>query len=397
MKTANKIALGLGVAALAALALWALKPQPVAVETAEVKRGAFEQTVSDDGKTRVRDRFIVSAPLAGRTERMRLKAGDAVTAGQVIAVLTPTAPALLDARAERELSERGGTTAAQHLRARAEVQKAEAQAAQARADRDRAAKLAGEGFVAPAARELSELALRTAERSFEAAKFAEHAAEHEAAQARAALSRYRAGDTGTRWEVKSPIAGRVLRVAQESEAEVALGAPLAEIADARRLEAVVEVLSQEAVSIQPGMAARIELGGGVAPLAARVQRIEPAAFTKVSALGVEEQRVNVVLDIVDNLERVQTIGDGFRIEAHIAVFRAEDAVTVPVGALFREGTGWAVFVADNERAVKRAVRTTRRNGVDAMVDEGLKPGERVVMYPSDALKDGARISARGAQ
>jgi len=336
----------------------------------------------------------VFAPLAGRVERIRLKAGDPVEQGQVVALLAPSAPAFLDARAVRELQARVGAAEAQQLRARAEVARVMAQRDQARADSDRQMKLFKEGFLSATAREQAELALRTAERTVEAARFAEDAAGHELGQARAALARYRSGDVGSKWEVTSPVQGSVLKVVQESEGAVALGAPLLELADARSLEAVVDVLSQESVAIRPGMPARIELGRGVAPLAARVRLIEPAAFTKISALGVEEQRVNVVLDFVEPLDRIQTIGDGFRVEAAIITHRVADAVKVPVGALFRDGEGWAVFVADGGQAVKRAVRATQRNGTEAMVEDGLRPGERVVVYPSDALRDGARIRVR---
>jgi HlyD family secretion protein len=394
MRTRNKIALGIGGVAVAALVVWALRAPPISVELAPVERGAFEQTVSDDGKTRVRERYTVFAPLAGRVERIRLKAGDPVEQGQVVALLTPVAPALLDARAVRELQARVGAAEAQQLRAKAEVARVMAQRDQARADFDRQAKLYKDGFISATAREQAELALRTAERTVEAARFAEDAAGHEFSQARAALARYKSGDAGARWEVTSPVRGSVLKVVQESEGAVALGAQLLELADARSLEVVVDVLSQESVAIRPGMPARIELGRGVAPLAARVRIVEPAAFTKISALGVEEQRVNVVLDFAEPLDRIQTIGDAFRVDAAIVTNRVQDAVKVPVGALFRDGEGWAVFVADGGRAVKRAVKAPLRNGAEALVEEGLKPGERVVVYPSDALRDGSRIEAR---
>jgi HlyD family secretion protein len=391
MKTRNKVLLGVAVLAVAALAAWALRPPPIAVEVAEVTRGAFEQTVVDDGKTRVRDRYVVSAPLAGRVERIALDAGDVVRQDQVVALLTPTAPAFLDVRAERELQERIGAAEAQLSRARAEARKVLAQRDQARADVDRQAKLAAQGFISATAREQAELALRTAERSVDAARFAEEAARHELAQARAVLVRYHSGTPTAQWEVTSPVNGAVLKVVQKSEGAVTLGAPLLEIADARSLEAVVDVLSQEAVAIRPGMRARLEIGQGLAPVPALVRLVEPAAFTKISALGVEEQRVNVILDFDGPLDRIWTIGDAFRVEAHIVTHRVEDAVKVPVGALFREGEGWAVFVADGKRAVKRAVKVPRRNGAEAMVEEGVKPGERVVVYPSDALRDGSRL------
>jgi HlyD family secretion protein len=392
MRTRNLIALGALAAAALAVSIWALQPRPATVELAQVTRGVFEQTVSDDGRTRVRERYVVSAPLAGRVGRIELKAGDTVEKGEVVAVLTPALPALLDARAARELQEREGSAQAQLARARADTQKALAQLEQARADFERQARLAKEGFVSPMAREQAELALRTAERTLESARFAEEAAGHELNQARAALARYRTGEPSARWEVTSPVRGAVLRVVQESEGAVPLGAPLFEIADPRNLEAVVDVLSQESVAVRPGMPARIDLGAGVPPLAARVRRIEPAAFTKISALGVEEQRVNVVLDFLEPLDRIQTIGDGFRVEAHIVVYRAGDAVKVPVGALFRDADGWAVFVAEEGRAVKRTIRVPRRNHAEALVEDGLEPGETVIVYPSDTLRHGSRIA-----
>jgi HlyD family secretion protein len=398
MKKRNLVLLAAAGVVLAALAAWALRPLPIAVELAAVTQGPFEQTVVDDGKTRVRDRYLIAAPLAGRVERIRLEAGDPVQQGQAVALLTPTAPAFLDARTARELQERIGAAEAQLARAGAETLKLRAQRDQARADLERQAKLASGGFVSATAREQAALALRTAERSVEAARHAEDAAGHDLAQARAALVRYRSGEPGAQWEVTSPVAGAVLKVIQKSESPVALGAPLLEIADARSLEAVVDVLSQDSVAIRPGMAARLELGQGVAPLAARVRLVEPAAFTKVSALGVEEQRVNVILDFAEPLDRIQTIGDAFRVEAHIVTHREESATKVPVGALFRDGDGWAVFVAEGDRAVKRAVKVPRRNGAEAMVEDGLKAGDRVVVYPSDALRDGSRFEvSRGTR
>jgi HlyD family secretion protein len=330
--------------------------------------------------------------------RIELKEGDRVKEGQSVALLTPTAPALLDARAARELEARVGATEARLAAARAEALRAAAFRDQARADFERQAKLARDKFVAESAREQAFLALRTAERNVEAARFSQHAAEHDLEQARAALHRYKSGEPGARWEVTAPVGGAVLKVIQKSEGPVALGAPLLELADARALEAVVDVLSQEAVAIRPGMPARVELGQGVPPLAARVRLIEPGAFTKVSALGIEEQRVNVVLDFSDPLDNVQTLGDGFRVEAHIVTQRLDDAIKVPVGALWRDsgraGEQWAVFVVEGGRARKRNVEVRLRNTVEAVVEKGLAAGERVVVYPSDALSDGARLDLR---
>jgi len=395
MNTRNKVALGVALAAVAALVAWSLQPRPVAVEVARVAQGPFEQAIVDDGKTRVRERYVISAPLAGRVERISLEAGDTVRAGEVVAQLTPTAPAFLDERTVRELQARIGAAEAQLARARAEKQKVLAQRDQARADLARQEKLATEGFVSATAHEQAELALRTVDRAVDSAAYAEDAARHELEQAKAAMTRFRSNDPTARWEVTSPVNGSVLKVMQKSEAPVALGSPLLEVADARSLEAVVDVLSQDAVSIRPGMRAVVELGQGVASVPALVRLVEPAAFTKISALGVEEQRVNVILDFAGPLDNVWTLGDAFRVEAHIVTHREENAVKVPVGALFREGEGWAVFVVEGGRAAKRAVQVPMRNGVEALVQEGVKPGERVVVYPSDALRDGAKVELVG--
>ena len=392
MKTRNRILLLAVIASVTLLAAWALRPRPVIVEIAAATVGVLEQTVSDDGRTRVRERFVVSAPLAARIERIELEPGDAVERGQTIAFLRPVAPALLDARTARELQERIRAAQARHAAARAEAARALTLTEQARADLERQAKLAREHFVSERALEQATFSLRSAERTLEAAHFAEDAAGHELQQARAALALYQSGEPGSRWPVTSPVTGAVLKVLQESEAAVALGAPLLEVGDARALEAVVDVVSQQAVAIRPGMAARIELGQGVAPLAARVRRVEPAAFTKVSALGIEEQRVNVVLDFAEALDRVRTIGDGFRVEAHIVVQRVENAVKVPVGALWKDGGRWAVFVADGGRARTRHVEVGARNGAEAVVLSGLAAGERVLVYPSDSVSDGARLA-----
>jgi HlyD family secretion protein len=396
MKRRNLILSVIAALVLAALVVWALQPQPVAVEAAPVVRGVFEQVVRDDGRTRVRDRYVVSAPLAGRVERIRLEVGDPVKQGQTVALLTPTAPAFLDARTVRELQERIGAADAQLARAKAETAKVLAQRDQARADLERQKRLAKEGFVSATALEQAELALRTAERAGDAARFAEQAAGYDLAQARAALSRYKTGEPGPKWQVISPVDGSVLKVAQQSESPVPLGAPLLEVADVRSLEAVVDVLSQEAVAIRAGMLARLELGQGLPPLAGRVRLVEPAAFTKVSALGVEEQRVNVIIDFIDPLERIETLGDGYRVEAEIIIHQVDDAVKAPVAALFREGDGWAVFVLDGERAAKRPVKAPRRNATEALIEDGLKPGERVVVYPSDALRDGSQVEVTRA-
>jgi HlyD family secretion protein len=396
MKTRNAVILAVAAAAVAATVAWALRPRALPAESAAVTQGVFEQTISDDGRTRVRERYVVSAPLAGRIERIALDEGDAVRQGDVLAVLAPTAPALLDARTTRELSARVAVAQARLAAGKAQTARAVAQRDHAQAGLERQTRLAAQKFVSETMREDAVLELRTAERALEAARFSATAAAHEVEQARAALARYQSGDAGAKWAVTSPVTGAVLKVVQKSEGAVALGAPLLEIADPRALEAVVDILSQDAVAVRPGMPARVELGRGVPPLAARVRRVEPAAFTKVSALGVEEQRVNVILDFDAALDRIASLGDGYRVEAAIVVERVEAAVKVPVGALFRDGERWALFAVQDGRARKRHVEVLARNPLEARVGGGVAAGEQVVVYPSDAMSDGSRLDLRAA-
>ncbi len=387
-----------GLALLGGLTL-AFRHQPVAVELAEVTLGSFELTVDEDGKTRVRDRYVVSAPLAGKLRRIHLKAGDSVEAGTVVAYIDPSLPSLLDARTERELSERLGAAEAAKRRAQAAVERARAALEKSRADLARTQKLAESNFVSPAQREQSELETQLSQRELEAALHAGQAAAHDAAAARAALLRLRQEAAGTkpagqRWEIRAPVSGAVLKVIQESEAALAAGAPLLEIGAPARLEIVIDVLSTDAVQIAPGAPVHIERWGKAEPLEARVRRVEPAAFTKVSALGVEEQRVNVIADFTSPPEKWQALGDGYKIDARIVTSRQEDAVKVPSGALFRDGEQWAVFTLSGGKALKRHVQLARRGAREAVVARGLAPGEQVVVHPGDAVKDGARVTVR---
>jgi HlyD family secretion protein len=387
----------LGIALLGGLAM-AFRPQPVMVEVAEVTRGPFEQVIEDDGKTRVRERYVVSAPLAGKLQRITLKAGDAVAAGMVLAAIDPSSPALLDARTERELTERVGAAEASRLRAAATVERARAALDQSRSDLERSRKLSAQGFISAAQLEQVELETQISTRELEAARYAGQAAAHDVAVARAALLQVRDGaagkPSGWRWEVRTPVAGQVLKVMQESESIVAVGAPLLEVGQPAELEVVVDVLSTDAVQIKPGALARLLRWGRAEPLEGRVRRVEPAAFTKISALGVEEQRVNVVIDLTSPVEAWQSLGDGYKVDASIIVASLDNAVKVPVSALFRDGEQWAVFIVAGGKAALRVVQLGRRGGMEAVVEKGLQPGEKVIVHPGDTVKDGARVEMR---
>jgi HlyD family secretion protein len=303
---------------------------------------------------------------------VQLKAGDTVKAGAVVAVLWPSAPAMIDARSHRELNERVGGASAAVDQNRANVAREEAALEKARIDLTRLKKLQGEGFLSPSALDQAELAVRVQAKSLEAARFALEGATHDLAQARAALMRAQEGAAVRRpessWSITSPVDGRVLRVLQATEAtQIAAGAPV-----------------------------RIDAGSGRV-LPGRVRRVEPAAFTKISALGVEEQRVNVIIDFDGTPASLQGVGDGYRVDVRIVLVARQDVTVVPVAALFRRGEDWAAFVLDGDRVNVKTLKIGGRNAQEAWVEEGLAPGDRVVVYPSDSLRDGSRIQvARGS-
>jgi HlyD family secretion protein len=374
--------------------VWAFLPKPVTVQLATVTRGNFQQIVEEDGKTRIRERYVVSAPLLGKLQRITLKAGDHVRRGQIIATIQPSMPALLDVRSTAELNERAGSAQAQQARAVATVARARVALDKSIADLKRARTLAASHFISPAQLEQSELEVQLNTRELEAMQYAALAAQHDVATARAALLQLKNGaESGKTWPVIAPIAGEVLKVNQESEGIVAIGAPLLEIGNPQDLEIVVDVLTSDATMIKPGAAVNISAGDQTAGLQGRVRLVEPSAFTKISALGVEEQRVNVIIDLTSPATQWQHLGDGYKVDTGIIVFSADNAVRVPVSALFRKDGQWAVFVAENGRAIIRTVAIARRSGLNAMLNQGLQPGEKVIIYPGDLIKPGVRIKA----
>lgn len=386
------------VAALAAVAVivWSVMPRPIPVETALVTKGRFVATVDEDGKTRIRERYVVAAPLGGRLTRVRLKVGDPVNADDAVATIVPSPAPFLDPRSRGEAEERLGAAEAAVDRAASLAERARAQSGQANRDLARTRSLSQRGISTTQELERAELAVQVADRDVRAAEFQKHAAEHDLSQARALLARYGDGAKGPdeSWPVTAPVTGLVLKVTQESETIVQPGAPIIEIGDAHDLEIVIDVLSRDAVEIHRGAEVAIEHWGGAETLSGRVRRVEPAAFTKVSTLGVEEQRVNVLIDITSAPERWTNLGDGYQLDARIAVFSRDDAVIVPPGALFRRGENWNVFVVNAGRVEAREITLQRRSGRLATVAAGLSPGERVIVYPSDRIAQGVRVESR---
>jgi HlyD family secretion protein len=393
MRPSRKVILAAAAVAALLLGFYFLRPVPLPVESAAVGRGSLAVTVDEDGETRVRDRFVIAAPVPGRLARIRLDEGDGVTAGDVVARMNPLP---LDPRSEAEASARLDAAEAAKREADARVEQARAGLEQARREVARARELARGGTISNEERERSELQETTRAKDLEAALFAARAADHNVEAARAALlapgssaspAMCADGSEGC-LEIRAPVNGRVLRVLEESERVVNVGTPLLEIGDPAALEIVVDVLSTDAVKVRPGATVLVEDWGGDHPLRAHVRSIEPSGFTKISALGVEEQRVNVIADFDDD---PGALGDGYRLEARIVVWQGDDLLKVPTSALFRRAADWNVFVVAGGRARRHTVTVGHGNASYYEVKSGLSAGDLVILHPSDLIEDGTRV------
>jgi HlyD family secretion protein len=401
MQTKNKWLMGGAVAALALALAWAFAPRPQAVEIAQAHTGRFELGIEEDAKTRVQERYLVSAPLAGRWLRPQLKEGDAVQAGAALGVLQPTLAALTDARSRAELLARAEAAADAVHAATARLAAVGIAQAQAQQELSRSEALAGQGYLSAAKRDADALALQAAQQNLKAAQSELKIAQHEAAQARAALA-VQGGSAGAAvgagFVLRAPVAGQVLRVQQPSESVVALGTPLLELGDTAQLEVVAELLSTDALAVRPGQPVQIERWGGPGVLKGQVLRVEPGAFTKVSALGVEEQRVRVLVKLLSPPAERQQLGDGYRVGVTIFTRSAEGVLLVPVSAVFplpRAAAGrYAVFRVEGGRARLTEVKLDARNSSVAWVSEGLTAGSQVISYPPQELADGDRVKPR---
>lgn len=382
---------------VAALAFWAFQPRPLLVEVAPVTVGRFEQAIEEDGQLRLKHRYLISAPTQAELARPTLKVGDAVRAGDVVATLTPVAPQMIDARTRLVLQQRVGSADAARRASGAQLQRLDTALAQASLEAERAQKLARAGFIAPSARDAAVLARRSAQQALDAGRAEERAAGFALAEAQAALARAEPG-AGARveglWTLRSPVDGQVIKLHLDSAGPVSAGQHLMEIGDTAAVEAVIDVLSSEVQQIAPGAPASLNLTTGAPALPGHVVRIEPVAFTKVSALGIEEQRVNVIVDLDTSSAAPQRLGDGFRVDARITVSSQEGALLLPSAALVRDGTAWRVFVLDGKRAVARAVTLRERNADAAWVSEGVREGEQVLLYPGTTISDGQAVKVR---
>ncbi len=372
------------------LLVLAFRPAPLDADVATVQSGPLQESLEQEGKTRMHDRFVLASTVAGRLLRVEVHAGDRLKAGEVVAVIEPSP---LEPQQRAALEAR--LSAAQEIQreATARVQQADAQRTQAAADLQRATKLGAEGVISREALEKAQTDDKAAAKELDAAMFKSKAAAFQVEEARAALLAVTPAGNGASKTVylRSPVAGHVLRLIEQSERVISAGTPVIEIGYSPRLEITADYLTTDAVKIAPGMAAVIEEWGGNAPIPAEVRLVEPSAFTKVSALGVEEQRVNVILDF---LGAPQNLGDAYRVGVRVITWESPKTLKVPLSALFRRGENWNVFLASGNRAVHRQVKVGHRSDLEAEVLDGLKEGDLVIVHPSNELAEGSRIRVR---
>lgn len=377
----------LGGLAVVGLIVRALLPQPVDVDVAVASRGPLEVEVREDGQTRVRDRFVVVAPISGELERITVDPGTFVEAGAVITKIRPPQFSLLDARARSETMARLAAARAREKQAVSAIARARESKALADTEAQRTRRLVEQGAVSGIERERADLAAQLAEQDLSAAEQARAAAQAEIEALRAVLEPG-SGPAVKPLDVVAPVRGRILRVLRESGGAVLIGTALVELGDPTALEVVVDVLSRDAERIRPGMEVEIETGGAT-PLHGTVGTVEPSAFTRVSALGVEEQRVNVIVCF----DSPPNIGDAYRVDARIIIWRGI-VLRIPAGALFRDRGHWATYVVDGGRARLRWVEIGHRGRVDIEITKGLREGERVILHPGDQVHDTSRIAIR---
>jgi HlyD family secretion protein len=376
---------------LAAAAL-ALRPRPVPVDVAPATHGPLSVEIEESGVTRVKDRYVISAPVSGSVSRLVLEAGDAVKEGDALVEIAPASSPLLDERTRAQAEARLGASQSALGQARAQIARARAAKELADSELARLRPLSSNGSIAQQVLENAEFAARMRAEELSSAEFAAKVAGEEVRIAQVALGQEGKGPGSRRHvDVLAPLSGTILRIHQESAAVVAAGAPLVEVGNPEALEVVVDLLTTDAVSVRPGTSVVIDDWGGEGPLSGRVRRVEPSGFTRASALGVDEQRVNVIVALTEPRTRWSALGDGYHVEATIVLWQAERVLKVPQGALFRRGDGWAVFRLEDDRARLTTIKIGHRGQSEVEVLSGLVAGAQVVVHPGDRVKEGVLL------
>lgn len=377
---------------------YGLRPRPIEVELGEIKRGPLTVHVVEEGKTRIRNRYVVAAPVSGQMKRVTLRAGDSVKAGEVITTIEPTLAPLLDPRSKAQAEARVKVAEAAKMHAEQSLTMARTAEKFALSNWTRVQALNERGSISVTDRENAERDAAMRQQEVRGAEFALKVADFELQQAKAALVQIESPDTaGAIIEVSAPVSGRVLRVQQESSVVITPGTAIVEIGDPADIEIEAEILSRDAIAIKPKSSVLIEQWGGDAPLRAEVRLVEPAAFTKVSALGVEEQRVLVRSDLLNPPEAATLLGDRYRVEVKIAIWHSDDVMLVPAGALFREGSEWKTFIFRDGKARTTTVEVGHTDGRMSEVLKGITLGDQVLLHPPDTVKDGVEVVKRVTQ
>jgi HlyD family secretion protein len=377
--------------------VYGFMPRAVPVETATVSRGKMRVIIEEEGKTRVVNRYVVSAPVSGYALRVEFDVGDQVNKGQAISELEPLRPSVLDPRSRAEAEAKVAAARASINTATENGESARAADELTKKELHRIKKLYNEDLVSREQMDEAETAARRASAALKSALFAVEVARHEMEAAMTALKYSAArveGDTEERVAIQSPVNGKILKIHHESEGVVTEGQPLIEIGDPDLLEVEVDVLSEDAVRIEPGMTVYFNRWGGEEPLEGKVRTVEPFGFTKISALGVEEQRVLVISDIVSPRKEWERLGDGYRVEAAFVLWQDDDVLQVPSSSLFRYEDEWAVFIVDNDKADLRKIEIGHENGLVAEVLSGVEKGEIVIRHPDSSIEDGTTVKSR---
>lgn len=388
----KRIVFAVIVTAIVAGLLYGFRPQPLAVDLGVATRGPLRVTIEQEGRTRVVDRYVVSSPVAAYARRIDLDVGDEVKRGAVLAYLEPPRAEVLDSRRRAEAEARVAAAKDNISAAQQRVQAARVNAEFAQKELARVRTLRAAQLIAADAEDRAATAAERAAAELRSAEFTVATTEHEMEAARTALQYSGAVTTKKPITVHAPVAGRVLKILHKSEGLVAAAQPLLEIGDANTLEVEIDLLSADAVRLQPGTKVEFERWGGEGVLTGKVRQVEPAGFTKVSPLGIEEQRVWVIANFTSPAAQWQTLGDGYRVEASFILWQENDVLQIPASALFREGEGWAVFVVQDEKAVKRTVQIGQRNGLSAQIVSGIDEGEHVIVHPDKRVHDGVRVA-----